>query len=164
MRAQKVKGTVMEEVEKRSHEGHPEANQKNEDELRKEIGSMKVRLEDNYKSIYTLEDLEKAKAIIRYEKDDEETAKGWAGYAAGEALKDTGDVVRRVIEADARTAKNCRIWNEYGEGTGDMDVWIEGLAETSDGFIQVGAYLSDIWQTGTKDYMTNMWIERYKRA
>ena len=125
---------------------------------------MKVRLEDNYKSIYTLDDLERAKAIIKSEKEDEETAKGWAVYAAGEALKDSGEVVRRVIEADARTAKNGRIWNEYGEGTGDMDVWIEALAETSEGFIQVGAYLSDIWQTGAKDYMTNMWVERYKRV
>ena len=58
---------------------------------------MKVNLTENYKRIYTIEDLERAKKVIKCEKDDEETAKGWAEYAVREALKNTDDGLVRVI-------------------------------------------------------------------
>ena len=126
---------------------------------------MKVKLEENYKSIYTIQELEMAKEVIKIEKDDEDTAKSWAEYAVREALKnETGDFCREVIKAEATTAKNCRVHDAYGEGTGCMDVWIEAVAETSDGFIKVGAYLSDIWNTGGVDYLDKMYIVRYKKV
>jgi len=125
---------------------------------------MKVTMEKDYKRLYTLEDIDRAKAVMAYEKEDEETAAGWAGYAIREALKGTGAYDRDdILMASAHTAKNCRAWDAYGDGTGDMDIWIEAVARTSEGFVEVGAYLSDIWQTGATDYRQHMFIQRYGR-
>lgn len=122
---------------------------------------MKVTLPKDYKNTFTLADLERAKAVIAYEKEDEETAKGWAEYAVREALKGTDDGLQEVIKATAEVAGNGRAWNLYGD-TGSMDVWIEATAETWDGFIKVGAYLSDIWGTTSEPtYKHQMFIKRY---
>lgn len=125
---------------------------------------MKVSLEKEYRRWYTLEELDQAKQVIAAEKEDEETAKGWAAYAVREALKGTGDYDREVLQASARTARNCRAWDAYGEGSGTMDVWIEALARTADGFIDIGAYLSDIWQSGAVGYKQHMYVQRYTKA
>ena len=122
---------------------------------------MKVRLEDRYKDFYTVRDLERARAIIKEEKEDTETAKGWAEYAVREALGNTSDYLIEVLKADARTAKNRRAFDAYFEKSEDMDVWIRATAETRYGFIKVGAYLSDIWQTGAVKYKEHMHIEYF---
>lgn len=124
---------------------------------------MKVTLEKNYKDHYTLGDIERAKAIIKAEKDDETSLEDWARYAAQETLRDVPGYVVEILKATATTAKNKRAWNLYGEDSGNMDIWIEATAETSEGFVKFGAYLSDIWQTGGTDYRNNMYIERYGR-
>ena len=123
---------------------------------------MKVKLEKEYKGWYTLADLERAKAVIMIEKDDLETAKGWAEYAVNEAIKGRNDYCRCVLQADATTARNGRIWDAYDKGTGNMDVWISFIAETADGFVKGGAYLSDIWQSGAVEYKSHMYIRYYK--
>ena len=126
---------------------------------------MKVNMEKDYRQYYTMIDVENAKEIIKMEKeDDENKAKDWAEYAVNEALKGTDDFLRDIIEASAETAKNCRAWNEYGEGTADMDVWIRCTARTADGYIEVGAYLSDIWKTGAEEYRQHEYIDYFKRA
>lgn len=128
---------------------------------------MKVKLEKEFRRHYTLEELDMAKAVINAEKEDESTAEEWAEYAVREALKkDNGeyaDYLSRVITAKAETAKNYRAWNEYGE-TGNLDVWIEAMAKTYNGFIEVGAYLSDIWKSGAERYKHHMYIRYYKEA
>ena len=118
---------------------------------------MKVTLEKDYRRYYTLEELDWAKAVIKAEKEDESTAKSWAEYAAREALRDEEASLVEVIRAEAETARNARVWEAYGEGTGNVDVWIRFLAETSRGFIQGGAYLTDIW--GCNDYKNSMYIK-----
>lgn len=124
---------------------------------------MKVSLEKDYRKYYTLEELDQAKAVIAWEKlNDEETAAGWAEYAAREALKDSTEYPMEVIQASARTAKNRRAWNAFGEETGQMDVWIKCLARTTKGFIEVGAYLTDIWQTGAEPYKHHEYIREYR--
>ena len=125
---------------------------------------MLVRLEEKYKDFYTVSDLERAKAIIKYERDDENTARDWAEYAVREALKRSGEFFCEILKATAHTAKNCRIWNKYSEDSQDMDVWIDAIARTSNGFIEVGAYLSDIWETGAVDYQHNMRYVNYREV
>lgn len=125
---------------------------------------MKVTLEKDYKDFYTVSDLERAKEIIKIEKDDLETPKGWAEYAVREALKGTDEFDRDVLEASARTAKNRKAWNCYYEGSYDMDVWITATARTSKGMIEIGAYLSDIWQSGAAPYKNNMYIQYYAKS
>lgn len=128
---------------------------------------MKVTLEKSYRDVYTIADLDRARKVIAFEKDDESSPKEWAAYAVGEALKDADgnitDYLVEVLRAEAKTAKNCRAWNLYGiteDGTADMDVWITFLAETEKGFIEGGAYLSDIWQTGAARYKNHMYIRK----
>lgn len=135
---------------------------------------MKVTLEKNYRKYYTLEDLDRAKRVIAAEKEDESTVKEWAEMAIREALKnDDGiyeDYIVETFKAEAHTAKNRRVWNAYGyidpeeANTQDMDVWIEFAAETENGYIKGGAYLSDIWQTGGTDYRQHMYIRRAEWA
>ncbi len=124
---------------------------------------MKVKLEKDYRKNYTLDDLDRAKKVIAYEKEnDEDTAKGWAEYAINEALNGLNDYIVEILKADATTAKNGRAFDLYGEGTDNMDVWVEATAKTDFGFIEVGAYLSDIWQTGAVKYTEHMCIKYYK--
>lgn len=126
---------------------------------------MKVKLDKNYRELYTLSDFERAKAVIKFMKEeDSSTVKEYAEYAVREALRDTGVYDREIITAEAHTAGNRRVWDAYGEGTASMDVWIEALARTSEGFIEFGAYLTDIWQTGSEPYKQNMYIKRFKEV
>lgn len=118
---------------------------------------MKVTLQKDYRKIYTLDDLGRAKAIIAYEKEnDEETPRGWAEYA----IREAGENAIEILKATAETARNCRAWNQYGDGSADMDVWIEATAETESGFVKIGAYLSDIWQSGATPYKQHMFIKK----
>lgn len=118
---------------------------------------MKVKLDKDYRKLYTLEKLDMAKAVIAAEKEDEMSAKDWAEYAVREALRNEDESLVEILKAEARTAMNCRAWNRYGE-TEDMDVWISFVAETTKGFIKGGAYLSDIWDTGGTEYKPYMYI------
>ena len=144
--------------------GSRRESQTGHDHRKERKRKMKVTLQKDYRKYYTLDDLDRAKMVIAAEKEDEETAIGWAEYAVNEALKNTHDYCRRILEVSARTAKNCRAYNAYGEGTEDMDVWIEGIAKTADGFLEFGAYLSDIWQHGAVEYKHHMYFCRYTKA
>lgn len=125
---------------------------------------MRVKLEKNYKEHYTIADIERAKEVIAYEKEDEMSIKDWVEYAVREALKETYDSITEILKAEAHTAKNCRAWNTYSDTSEDMDVWVSGVAETSKGFIKIGAYLSDIWQTGAIDYADKMFIQYFNEV
>jgi len=135
---------------------------------------MKVTLQKDYRQFYTLEDLDRAKMVIASEKEnDEGTIASWAVYAVNEAVKDRERKGRKtyyycdeenIFKATARTAKNCRAWNEYGEGTGNMDVWIEAYAFLGDCFVEIGAYLSDIWQSGSTEYAHHMYIRFFEES
>lgn len=124
---------------------------------------MKVMLQKNYKDIYTVNDLERAKRVIQYEREDEFSAKDWAEYAVREALRDTGDYLQEVLKAEAHTSRNCKAWNCYDEDSQDMDVWLEVIAKTAYGFVECGAYLSDVWQTGAIPYKDGMWIQHFTK-
>lgn len=135
---------------------------------------MKVTLEKDYRKLYTLDDLDRARKVIAAEKETDCTPKEYAEMAIREALKnDDGiadDWIVEIFKAEAHTAKNCRVWNAYGycdpeeANTQDMDVWIEFAAETENGYIKGGAYLSDIWQTGGTDYRQHIYIRRAEWA
>ena len=126
--------------------------------------TQKVQLENGYKDYYSIADVERAKAVIKYEKDnDTETAKGWAEMAVIEALKtiDGRDWHMETLKAEAHTSRNRNAWNVYGEDTQQMDVWIDATARTGKGFIMVGAYLSDIWQIGAEEITDRMYIRYF---
>ena len=125
---------------------------------------MKIKMTPNKKE-FTLNDIEAMELVIDLERHDACDAKGWSEFAIREALKnDFPYSIIKIYEATATTALNCRIWDAYGDGTRSADVWIETVAETTAGFIRVGAYLTDIWQTGSIDYKDKLFIELYKKG
>lgn len=125
---------------------------------------MKVKLEDGYRDLYTLNEVQVARQVIKEVAEDEETAAGWAAYSAREALKDTGVYVEEVVKASAVTARNSRAWDSYFVGSGRMDVWVWALVKTDEGYMECSAYLTDIWQTGGEDYRAHMWVRRFKEV
>lgn len=120
------------------------------------MGIMEVRLEKDYRKHYTLEDADRAMEVISVESGDMMTINEYAEIAVREAVYGSGELVR-IIMAEAHTAKNHRVWNLYTGNSADMDVWIDFLAETDFGYINGGAYLSDIMNcfetNGFKQYM-----------
>lgn len=123
---------------------------------------MKVTFEKDYRSRYTLEELDQAKAVIACMKDYDETPKSAAETAASAAAALKGDGLRAILTAEATTAKNGRIgYDETCGGSGWFDVWIDYTAETWRGFIKGGAYLSDIWRISADDDRTEHAYIRY---
>ena len=76
----------------------------------------------------------------------------------------------KVYEADAEIAGNSRIWDAYGEGTRQLDVWVNYTAKVNNRtMVQGGSYVSDIWnlsgEQAPADVLTeNSFILKYERA
>lgn len=132
---------------------------------------MKVRLPKDYRERYTLKDVDRAKSVIAFLKEDDEKPDSYAEMAVREVLKDVkGGSLDTVITANAETAKNSGVYDVYGDGTENMDVLISFLAKCyfcdNDschcGFIEGEAYLSDIYQTGAVRYSDKVYYRVYR--
>ena len=110
---------------------------------------MKVRLEEDYRRVYTLEELAQAKEVIKAMREDTTKPEEYGAMAIRSILNMMGnnDCMMKVLTAEAKTAKNSNgEYDRMGTNTGKIDVWITAYAETVDGFIRIGAYLTDIWE------------------
>ena len=126
---------------------------------------MKVgMIKKKYRHLFSSEEIEQAKAVIEAMKEDSWTPRQYAEMAAREALKYSSDNMERILEADAHVAKNKYIPEDYvADFGGQMDVWIEAIVKTQEGFLEFGAYISDIWQIGAVDIYDRMWMQHYVR-
>ena len=107
---------------------------------------MKVTFGKDYKKYLTLSEYEYAKTMIRDFKEDESSAAEYAEYAVNAigAAHGVGGC-ERVLDCSAEIAGNCRVHDNYGTGSGTLDIWLHGVAKTWDAYIEFGAYLTDIW-------------------
>lgn len=111
---------------------------------------MKVIIKKESLDILTVNEHEHAKQIVRDMRDDEMPLNDYAEYAAN-AIIGSGrfgkrDVLRGILKASASIARDSSTeYDRFGEGCGFLNVWIEAIAETYDGFIKFGCLLSDIW-------------------
>lgn len=134
---------------------------------------MKVTLEKDYKDLYTITDLKRAKEIIHQMKEDLSTPEEYLEAAAYEilrssALKDTAEFFVEVLTAKATTCRNGRVWNAFfdfssepdGLTSRDIDVLITGTVKLRFGFLEIEAFLSDIWQI---DGNTPVWGSFYAK-
>ena len=122
---------------------------------------MKVTISAESKRVVTMEEMKMAKEIVQAMKEDELTAAEYARIA----VVAFGDGCEKVYEATAEIAKNCRAWDNYEEGSGTLDIWIEATARTWNGFVEIGAYLTDIWNiSGDNDQTEHMFIQRFERV
>lgn len=123
---------------------------------------MKVIINNESKRQLLVSDLPEAKAIVKSMKEDDE-------YTPAQYLTMAINCIgfgwtHTVYEATARITKNCHVWNAFSETSGEIDIWIEGVAKTSSGFVEIGAYLTDIWAiTGDNadEIADRMWTRRY---
>ena len=112
---------------------------------------MKVSITNESKKVITMAEIGAARAIVRDMADDASTVKDVAASAVNcimRAVYGIGAGCVDVLRCSAEIASNCRIWDYFSDGSGYLDVWINGVAETSEGFCKFGAYLSDIWSIG----------------
>ena len=110
---------------------------------------MKITMGKDYKKWMTLEEYEQAKGIISGEKENPLTPAYYAEMAAREILaakKANGvtDWFREVLVASAEISGNCRVRDYYGDNTGKLDIWISAKVTTGYGYLELGAYVTDI--------------------
>lgn len=126
---------------------------------------MKVTLPSNYRNWFTLDDLDIAKEVIKVMKDDESKVSYYANLAVAHALdvRYSGkDYCKEILKADAEVCKNNRAFNVLFDGSLNFDVWVTAIAQTMYGFIEVQAYLSDIWSMSyDNNYTPHMLIHYY---
>ena len=121
---------------------------------------MKVTIKKESLDILTVNEHERAKQIVRDMRDDEMSAKDYAGYAASAILccgrYGKYDFVREILKADASICRDSATdWDRFGEGCGYLNVWIDAIAETADGFLKFGCLLTDVWNLDSSDEMRN---------
>lgn len=129
---------------------------------------MKVTFEKDFKKHVTLEEAPIVRRIIAAMKEDDTPINTWAEMAVN-LVSGWGECCKKVYEAKASIAKNCRIYNTYDEDSRDFDIWLDITAQASNGFYIIGAYLSDIWQIGrdeenNKTIISNMYVRKFKEV
>lgn len=110
---------------------------------------MKVKLEDNYRDIYTVAEYEQAKRVIEASKEDTMPAKEYAIMAVREVLRANCEFANwEILKVTAETCKNLSIaWDGFCEGSGLFDVLLSITVKLSfTQFAEIYAKMSDIWQ------------------
>jgi hypothetical protein len=128
---------------------------------------MKVKLTPEAKKFITVAEMPAVRRIIADMKEDDSTVEDYAEMAIGAAYDGRAyDIV--IYKATAEIAKNQRVYNAYGENSDSLDVWITAVAYVNfNEFIELGAYLSDIWQItcdNKKEIAAHMYIRRFKEV
>ena len=108
---------------------------------------MKIKITDAMKDVLTLNDMQAVKVVRNYDGWKEQKDLDWEARMA--ALVASDSKTASVLKYDVEIAKNERIWDYYGDGSRDIDIWLTVYAyDITYGFYRIGAYLSDIWSVG----------------
>jgi hypothetical protein len=122
---------------------------------------VKISITEESKKYLTVEEHEIAKRIVKeFKAAGSEELQDYARQAAYIAAGS----VNEVLKASASIARNNRAYNALATDTGMLDVWFDVTASTADGFVIVGACLSDLWQaTGdnSEEIASHMYIRRF---
>ena len=125
---------------------------------------MKIRIPSELKKVLTLAEMPAVREIQRQEAEDTMTVPEYLKMAAHVASGDNSSF--QIFDSSASIAKNCRVCDYYGAGSGNLDVWLEGLAFNAyKGAYLIGVYLSDINQVcggpSDSDIRNHMYIREY---
>lgn len=124
---------------------------------------MKIKFGAEQKKIVTVAELPIVKRIMAEMKEDD----GLKEYAEMAARIASGGSCEKVYECSAEIAKNRRVYEQWGDGSGNLDIWIEAAALTSEGFVIFGIYLSDVWSiTGDNadEIRSHMYIRKFQEV
>ena len=122
---------------------------------------MKVSITEESKKYLTVEEYEIAKRIVKeFKAADSEELQDYARQAA----RIVDGSVHEIFKATASIARNNRAYNALATDTGLLDIWFDITASTSNGFVIIGAYLSDLWQaTGdnNEELASRMYVRKF---
>lgn len=127
---------------------------------------MKVNMPKDYKKTFTIHQLEIAKEVIKYMKDDESTPEDYAKMVVNHILyrSDWNDGIEKVLDASAEVETNGK-WDRIYDGSEDIDIVIEAYVKTWDRVCYIIARMSDIWNLdGEHDYRDKFYYETFKRT
>ena len=106
---------------------------------------MIIRIPSEMKKVLTVAEMPAVREIQRQESEDTMTVSEYLQMAAHVASSDNSSY--QIYDASASIARNGRVWDYYGDGTGRLDIWLEGLAFNAYvGAFLIGVYLSDLFQ------------------
>lgn len=122
---------------------------------------MIVRMTADSRRVISLDESEIARRIIEMAREDD-----LRSYAVS-AVNCTGvnfNGCTKIYEANAEIARNGRVWDAFFEGSRDIDIWINVVARTDYGFVELGAYLTDIWQitgSNSEEIRSHFYMRRF---
>lgn len=127
---------------------------------------MKVTMPTMYEDIYTVSEAKNARAVIKAAKDDGMTAKEYADRAIRHCRELRHVFAWEVLKVEATAEKHLALeWDRYGEGSGLFDVLLTITAQTTNGFVVLYAWVTDIWETSEENpYFDAICLERYERT
>lgn len=122
---------------------------------------MKISITEESKKYLTVEEHEIAKRIVKeFKAAESETVEDYARQAVCIVAGNVGE----VLKAKASMARNSRAYNFFATDAGMLDIWFDITASTENGFVIIGAYLSDLWQaTGenNEELASHMYIRKF---
>ena len=122
---------------------------------------MKISITEESKKYLTVEEYEIAKRIVKeFKATESEELQDYARQAV--CIVDGS--VHEVFKVSASIARNNRAYNALAADTGMLDVWFDITASTQNGFVIIGAYLSDLWQaTGenNEEIASRMYVRKF---
>lgn len=121
--------------------------------------TVKINFPKDYKNYFTVADVERAKKVI---KDFKENPIDFYDMASM-AIYDIGGSVNEIYSVKAEVCRDAGTHDAYYEDSGNIDVWLDIVAETSDGFIKLGCLLSEIMFISSEDHLTRFNSRLYKR-
>lgn len=102
---------------------------------------MKLKITEESKRVLHLSDMDAVKELRKCVEED--SLSNYTHLIASIASGENGTF--EILKSSAEIARNCRVWNSYGE-TADLDIWVTVYALLSGvGFYEIGCYLTDIW-------------------
>lgn len=125
---------------------------------------IKAILPKDYKELFTIAETENAKRIIKDLKTWDDTAEDFARYALNDIIRNRAEWTREIYFTSAEICRDLGTQNAYFEGSGYMDIWLEFVGETSEGFYKVGCLLSEVWAIGGDNHIKRYNVQRFTRA
>lgn len=123
---------------------------------------MKVKFTAEEKKYITVAEAPHVRRIINEMREDD-SLEEYAQMAARAASGDWNDF--EILKAEAEISRNCRVHDNFHEGSGNLDIWLTIYAYNAyKGFYNIGVYLSDLWQLTNDngdEIRSHMYIAEY---
>lgn len=128
---------------------------------------MKIKLPENYKSFYTVDDVKAAKTLIASLKESPANINFYLEMAIRSYFQGIKEYTPNyeILSSSASTFYNGKLnIDRMCEGSGCFDVYISCIIYYHDVFIDFAFALSDIWEISDEYTITPLHCYKYTRA